>query len=54
MRDILQRLKIERRLATLLFVAAVACILLVQGLQHRDSDTIPKIEVPAPATGAVD
>lgn len=53
MLDILQRLKIERRLAALFFVVALACILLVQGLQHPDSDAILKTEEPVPATGAV-
>ncbi|MDK1021696.1 MAG: hypothetical protein QGD90_08695 [Candidatus Hydrogenedentes bacterium] len=32
MRDILERLKIERRLGLSLFIGALACIAIVQGL----------------------
>lgn len=34
MRDILERLKIELRLALLLFVAVLACVALTQGLMR--------------------
>ncbi len=34
MRDILERLKIELRLAVLLFVAVLACVAVTQGLVH--------------------
>ncbi len=34
MRDILERLKIELRLAVLLFLSVLACIAVTQGLIH--------------------
>ena len=49
MRDILERLKIERRLGLALFIGALAFAAIVQGLLNADSPSNEVTQVPVPA-----
>ena len=51
MRDILERLKIERRLAVLLFVSVLACVAMVQGLLYAPSPAYDNAQSSPPGIG---
>ena len=51
MRDILERLKIERRLAVLLFLSVLACIAMVQGLLRAPAPVYDNAQFSPPGIG---
>ncbi len=51
MRDILERLKIERRLGLLLFIGALAFVAIVQGLLFAASPSNEAAQEPTSAVG---
>lgn len=51
MRDILERLKIERRLGLALFIGALASVAIVQGLLFTDSPSNEGTQEPVPVVG---
>lgn len=51
MRDILERLKIERRLAILLFLSVLACIAVLQGLLYAPSPASDNARISPPGIG---
>ncbi|MCH8204801.1 MAG: hypothetical protein IID09_06525 [Candidatus Hydrogenedentes bacterium] len=51
MRDILERLKIERRLAVLLFLSVLACVAMLQGLLRAPSPADNSAQFSTPGIG---
>ena len=51
MRDILERLKIERRLAVLLFLSVLACVAIVQGFLYAPSPATDNAQFSPPGVG---
>ncbi len=51
MRDIIERLKIERRLAVLLFLSVLVCVAIVQELLYASSPAHDNAQYSAPGIG---
>lgn len=51
MRDILERLKTERRIAILLFLSVLACIAVLQGLLYAPSPATDTAGISPPRIG---